>query len=188
MTVSRADWDSKVPWSKLAVGLPIRPERGEIAKVVAHAKGTYGWQYGDWVSHRAFGHKFHKGIDVVGWMDPRGKEHSLKKTLCLAPFDGLVEFVGSDEDEQPSIVLRHSTRGETRFRISFFGDLSEVAVEDGARVKRGDIVGRPGRTPSGRPFTHFGIGYRPIPGTQFRKEDYFVDPFRLFPGAKSAIK
>jgi murein DD-endopeptidase MepM/ murein hydrolase activator NlpD len=143
MSVSRADWNSSVPWRRLEVGFPIRPEHGTIAKIVAHPRGTYGWQNGDWVSNRPFGDKFHKGVDLVGWMDTKGNEHSLAKTLCLAPFDGVVEFVGSDEDEQPSIVIRHSSRGETRFRISFFGDLSALLVKDGARVVKGQPVGHP---------------------------------------------
>jgi len=188
MTVSRADWDSNVPWKRLEVGFPLQHERGEIARIVAHRRGTFGWQYGDWVSKRPFGRQFHKGVDLVGWIDPKGKEHSLKGTLCLAAFDGLVDYIGDDEDEQPSVVLRHSSIGEMRYRISFFGDLSELFVKKaGQRVKRGQPIGRPGRAPNGRHFTHFSIGYRPVEGV-LRKDDYFVDPFSLIPGAKSAIR
>jgi hypothetical protein len=187
MTVSRADWDSSVPWRRLEVGFPLQHARGEIARIVAHRRGTFGWQYGDWVSKRPFGRQFRQVVDRVGLMNPKRKENPLKDTLCLAAFDGLVDYIGDDEDEQPSVGLRHSSIGKMRYRISFFGDLSELFVKKpGQRVKRGQPIGRPGRAPNGRHFTHFSIGYRPVEGV-LRKEDYFVDPFSLIPGAKSAI-
>ena len=100
---------SSVPWKRLEVGFPLQPERGEIAKIVAHRRGTFGWQNGDWVSKRPLGRQFHNGVDIVGWMDPKGKEHSLRGTLCIARSTA-VDYAVDDEHEQPSVVLRQVDR------------------------------------------------------------------------------
>jgi murein DD-endopeptidase MepM/ murein hydrolase activator NlpD len=178
----QAEWSSSVPWRQLRVGFPIRPKQGEVAQMLGHHRGGFGWSRGDWVSQRAFGVRFHRGVDCIGWVDARGREHTLAGAECLAPYDARVEYVEIDEDGQPSVLLRHSTLGQGRFRISFFGDLSELFVKAGQRVDRGEPIGSPGRTAAGLRFFHFGIGYR------IRRphvSDRFVDPFKHMPGRRA---
>ena len=126
-----------------------------------------------------FGRKHHKGIDVIGCVDAEGALRPLDQLPICAPADGWVEFVGDDEDGNPSIILRHSSRRNGRFRITFFGDLKSVFVHEGQRVRAGDPIGTAGTTPTGLRFFHFGVGYRL---TGKRTDDVFVDPFNLMPG------
>ena len=167
--------DSRIPWSRAAVTLPFVNARA----IVAHRRGTFGWQEGDWVGGKPFGRKHHKGIDVIGCVDAAGAVRPLDRIRICAPADGWVEFVGADEDAKPSIVLRHSSRGAGRFRITFFGDLKSVFVHDSQRLRAGDPIATAGTTPGGLRFFHFGIGYRL---TGKRTDDVFVDPFVLMPG------
>jgi murein DD-endopeptidase MepM/ murein hydrolase activator NlpD len=167
--------DSRLPWSRAPITVPFAHARA----IVAHVRGTFGWQEGDWVGGQPFGRKHHKGIDVIGCVGADGVLRPLDRLRICAPADGWVEFVGADEDAKPSIVLRHSWRGSDRFRITFFGDLRRVFVRGGERLRAGDSIATAGTTPTGLRFFHFGVGYRL---TGKRVDDVFVDPFALMPG------
>jgi murein DD-endopeptidase MepM/ murein hydrolase activator NlpD len=74
---------------------------------------------------------FHSGLDIAG---DKGQP-------VFATADGTVDFSGYRGDYGNLIVVQHGYGLETRY-----GHLQTLSVEKGAKVKRGDIIGRVGAT------------------------------------------
>ena len=87
----------------------------------------FGWRTDPFTGRRTF----HEGIDIVA---PPG-------TPVLAPANAEVEFAGQLGSLGTAVLLRHGPDTVTRF-----GHLARTAVEPGARVRRGDVIGYTGST------------------------------------------
>ena len=91
---------------------------------------TFGYRVSPFTSVK----KMHEGLDIAA---PRGTE-------VLAPADGVVTFNGVKGAYGNLLVLDHGYGLVTRF-----GHLSQILVQPGTRVKRGDriaLVGNTGRS------------------------------------------
>lgn len=105
--------------------------------------------------------EFHNGVDIAGpWKDP-----------ILAPADGRVIRVGKDRLLGNYVKIQHTSRIKT-----MFGHMASTAVESGARVKRGDVIGYMGN--SGRStgtHLHYSVS---VDGKYVDPQDYILDrPF-----------
>lgn len=99
------------------------------------AKGELTSGYG-----RRWG-RMHRGLDIAA---PVG-------TPIRAAQDGRVSFVGSKGGYGLTVEIRHGGRQRTRYAHQ-----SEVMVARGARVRRGEVIGRIGTTGSSTgPHLHF---------------------------------
>ena len=99
------------------------PARGFVSS-------TFGYRISPFTSVK----KMHEGLDIAA---PRGTE-------VLAPADGVVTFNGVKGAYGNLLVLDHGYGLVTRF-----GHLSQILVQPGTRVKRGDriaLVGNTGRS------------------------------------------
>ncbi len=99
------------------------PSRGFVSS-------TFGYRVSPFTSVK----KMHEGLDIAA---PRGTE-------VLAPADGVVTFNGVKGAYGNLLVLDHGYGLVTRF-----GHLSQILVQPGTRVKRGDriaLVGNTGRS------------------------------------------
>jgi hypothetical protein len=154
-------WDTGLPWRAVRWQLPVvSMEEHTVAGIVVHEKGQYGWNRGDWVNGGSRERSFHYGLDVIGWISDSGVSLPLtKQILCCSPLEGVVTFVGPDEHDHLAVVLRHSAARDGRRRFSFFGDLEEVHIKKGQRVRAGSRLGRPSKLREDYRFFHFGIGY-----------------------------
>lgn len=74
---------------------------------------------------------FHGGIDIVA---PRGRE-------VTAPGDGIVIKSGRSQGLGNAVYLSHGYGLTTRY-----GHLMKITVEEGQKVKRGDVIGLVGNT------------------------------------------
>ena len=105
--------------------------------------------------------EFHNGVDIAGpWKDP-----------ILAPADGRVIRVGKDRLLGNYVKIEHSSRIKT-----LYGHMASTAVESGARVKRGAVIGYMGN--SGRStgtHLHYSVS---VDGKYVDPLDYILDrPF-----------
>lgn len=96
------------------------PSRGFVSS-------TFGYRVSPFTSVK----KMHEGLDIAA---PRGTE-------VLAPADGVVTFNGVKGAYGNLLVLDHGYGLVTRF-----GHLSQILVQPGTRVKRGDRIARVGNT------------------------------------------
>lgn len=99
----------------------------------------YGWRKDPWSGQR----EFHRGIDLVA---DSGVE-------IVAPADGVVSRVGRYPDYGNSLDLDHGSGYVTRY-----AHMSEVLVQPGERVERGQVIGKVGS--SGRstgPHLHYEV-------------------------------
>lgn len=95
---------------------------------------TRGWIIGDFgyrVSPLTGHLQMHEGIEISNSLD----------TPIVAPADGLVTTIGSDPDHGKMVVLSHGHGIVTRY-----GHLSQVDVEIGQKVGRGQTIGKMGNT------------------------------------------
>ncbi|MDW7711404.1 MAG: M23 family metallopeptidase [Deferrisomatales bacterium] len=119
----------------------------------------YGWR-GNPIT--GTGREFHNGVDIAGpWKAP-----------IVAPADGEVAQVGQDRRLGIYVRLRHGPAVQT-----VFGHLAVAKVKAGARVQRGDVIGRMGNT--GRSTgTHLHYSVR-VDGAYVDPQDYIWDrPFK----------
>lgn len=77
------------------------------------------------------GRRIHKGVDLAA---PRG-------TPIYAPADGVVAKAGPFSSYGNFIEIEHGADMETRY-----GHLSKIAVREGERVKKGELIGYVGST------------------------------------------
>jgi len=98
----------------------IWPTRGFVSS-------TFGYRISPFTSVK----KMHEGLDIAA---PRG-------TDVFAPADGVVTFDGVKGAYGNLLVLDHGYGLVTRF-----GHLSQILVQPGSRVKRGDRIARVGNT------------------------------------------
>lgn len=99
------------------------PTRGFVSS-------TFGYRISPFTSVK----KMHEGLDIAA---PRG-------TIVLAPADGVVTFTGVKGAYGNLVVLDHGYGLVTRY-----GHLSQILVQPGSHVKRGDriaLVGNTGRS------------------------------------------
>lgn len=123
--------------------------------------------YGD---GRDGGIRRHEGIDIFA---PRG-------TPLLAASDALVARVG-ERDRGGNIVTLYD---EERDLLLYYAHLEEQLVEQGARVRRGDVIGTMGNTGNAittPPHLHIGL-YQGSWRYDVDPWNYFVDPARTEPG------
>ena len=93
-----------------------------------------------------YSYENHEGTDFVG---PYG-------TPILATADGVVGRADYYGGYGNTVTLKHGYGYET-----LYAHMSEVAVESGARVKRGDVLGYLGNTGrSSGPHLHYGVYYK----------------------------
>ncbi|MFW5884343.1 MAG: M23 family metallopeptidase [bacterium] len=122
--------------------------------------------YGD---GRDGGIRRHEGVDIFA---PRG-------TRLLAASDSLVARVG-ERDRGGNIVTLYD---EERDLMLYYAHLEEQLVEQGTRVRRGDVIGTMGNSGNAittPPHLHIGLyqgGWR----YDVDPWDYFVDPPRIEP-------
>jgi len=113
--------------------------------------------YGNRTDPISGGHSFHQGMDLAAPVN----------TPVLATRDGVVTFCGFNEILGNHIIISHSGGYET-----VYGHLSSFAVQQGAKVSAGTMIGRVGLT--GRttgPHLHFEI----------RRKGIATDPEALLP-------
>lgn len=91
---------------------------------------------------------FHNGIDFVA---PNG-------TSVFAAADGRVEIAQRKDGFGNCIDLSHGYNYKTRY-----AHLSEILVEEGEEVKRGDLIGKVGSTGrSSQPHLHYEVWYKGV--------------------------
>ncbi len=102
----------------------ILPVRGKDAWMSC----GFGWRRNPYTGR---GREFHAGIDIAGQTGYH----------ILAPADG--EVIQAEEDRYlgKTVRIRHN-----KSLVTVFGHLDSIGVAEGARVKRGDVVGRMGNT------------------------------------------
>ena len=89
-------------------------------------------------------------------------------TPILAPADGEVRFVGSQRALGNTLILEHGYGVET-----VYGHLSEVLVERGQKVKRGERVALMGTTGrSTGPHLHYQVE---VNGAPKNPQNYILD-------------
>ena len=111
--------------SKAATGSDLHPDL--FPALEGYAGSGFGWRMDPFTGRRTF----HEGLDIVA---PPG-------TPVLAPADAEVEFAGRLGSLGTAVLLRHGQGTVTRF-----GHLARTAVEPGAQVRRGDVIGYTGST------------------------------------------
>lgn len=129
----------------------------DLASPVQNAKVTSGF---GWRTHPLYGdRRFHKGVDFAA---PEG-------TAVHAADDGVVEEIGWRGNYGQYIRIRHRAGISTHYaHLSAFGP----GLREGARVKRGQVIGRVGETGAATgPHLDYGV----IVG------DEHVDPLRAPP-------
>ena len=129
----------------------------DLASPVQNAKITSGF---GWRTHPLYGdRRFHKGVDFAA---PEG-------TAVHAADDGVVEEIGWRGNYGQYIRIRHRAGVSTHYaHLSAFGP----GLREGARVKRGQVIGRIGETGAATgPHLDYGV----IVG------DEHVDPLRAPP-------
>lgn len=96
---------------------------------ISHPKisSEFGWRKNPFTERR----EFHAGIDILG---PKG-------TKIIAPASGAVVEKGYDRWLGHFLVLDHGKGLKT-----IYGHMESVTVDQGMRVKRGDLLGRMGNT------------------------------------------
>jgi len=87
----------------------------------------YGWRSDPMTGKRAF----HRGIDIV----------APANTEILAPADGVVSRTGRYSDLGRSVDIAHGFGYVTRY-----AHMNKIEVQQGDRVRRGDLIGRVGST------------------------------------------
>lgn len=87
----------------------------------------FGWRKNPFTQRR----EFHVGIDIIG---PKG-------TRIIAPASGLVITRGYDRWLGNYLVLQHTEELKT-----IYGHLNRTVVEEGEKVKRGDVIGLMGNS------------------------------------------
>jgi murein DD-endopeptidase MepM/ murein hydrolase activator NlpD len=112
-------------------------------------KGWVTSEFGVRESPFRSGVEFHKGLDISTRF---GKE-------VVAPADGLVIVSGYDQQEGNYIKIDHG-----RGLATGFAHLSRMAVKQGMRVKKGDIIGYVGDTGrSTGPHLHYAVFVNNVP-------------------------
>ncbi len=112
-------------------------------------KGWVTSEFGVRESPFRSGVEFHKGLDISTRF---GKE-------VVAPADGLVIVSGYDQQEGNYIKIDHG-----RGLATGFAHLSRMAVRQGMRVKKGDIIGYVGDTGrSTGPHLHYAVFVNNVP-------------------------
>jgi len=107
--------------SRLAVTPSIKPVVGGLIS------SNFNWRPDPFTGQRTF----HWGIDIVAaWGNP-----------VIAPADGFVLKIKNDKYYGNSITLSHGLGVTT-----LYGHLSKIAVREGQKVKRGDVIGSVGNT------------------------------------------
>lgn len=175
-------WHTALSWGALHPQLPIaNTRRIPVKGLVVHRQGQYGWNNGNWINGDPEGTAFHYGLDIIGWLGENGKIFSLDdRAICCCPLEGVVHWIGKDEHGDQSIIIHHSPVRAKRRRFSFFGDLEEVYVKKGQRIRANIPVGRPCRIFGATRFFHFAMGYEVRVDGKWR--DYFVNPGASLPG------
>ena len=109
-------------------------KRNALAAATPSIWPAHGWLssvMGSRVDPVNGGADFHSGLDIAG---DRGQP-------VFATAEGVVEFAGYQGSYGNLVVIDHGYGLETRY-----GHLSKYDVGPGAKVKRGDIIGRVGAT------------------------------------------
>jgi hypothetical protein len=175
-----------LPWRSIRLQSPVATRKlHKVTGLVVHRQGQFGLNRGDWVNGDRNGTAFHHGLDVIGWIGESGVNPLDDQTVCCSPLHAVVDFVGPDEHEQPSIVLRHSSIRSKRIRFSFFGDLEEIYVKERQEIPENTPLGRPSLFRNKTRFFHFAIGYEL--SHQERSWDSFVNPCSSLDG-KIAVR
>ncbi len=102
--------------------------------------------------------EFHRGIDIL----------NKEGTPVIAPADGIVKKISKNALWGLNILISHGYNIETQY-----GHLKEVLVKKRQKVKRGDIIGRVGKT--GRttgPHLHYQIWVNGVPVNPM---DYIIE-------------
>ena len=122
---------------------------------------TQGWitsTFGHRVSPFTGAREMHKGLDIAGRV----------RTPVVASADGKVIFSGRRRALGNAVILRHGYGIET-----IYGHLSELSVEVGDQVKRGQKIGLMGNTGrSTGPHLHYQIQ---VQGTPVDPKNYILD-------------
>lgn len=101
----------------------LRPVAGEVIS-------AYGWvQSRTLSSETSAEYRLHPGVDLAA---PEG-------TPVKAAFSGEVIFAGPTDEIGLAVILDHGGGKET-----LYGNLSQVAVKKGAKVARGEVIGKVG--------------------------------------------
>ncbi|MEE8556537.1 MAG: M23 family metallopeptidase [Myxococcota bacterium] len=122
---------------------------------------TRGWvtsEFGNRSSPFTGSREFHRGIDIA----------ARPGTPIVAPADGKVRYVGEHRALGRTVIVRHGYGVET-----FYGHLSEVFVEPGDRIKRGQelaSIGSTGRSTG--PHLHYQVQ---INGAPVDPRNYMLD-------------
>ncbi len=112
---------------------------------------------------------FHSGIDYAA---PEG-------TKVYATADGVVILAANQRRYGNQIIIKHNSDYQTRF-----AHLSEISVNSGQRIKRGDVIGLVGNTGKSLiPHLHYEVIYR---GKPVNPVNYFF--LDLFPEDYIKIK
>lgn len=143
-----AAWDEKARY--LAVTPSLAPAQGRFSD-------GFGWRPDPFTGER----EFHRGLDIVANVgDP-----------VRAAADGLVTVASRMNGYGKVINLAHSAALSSRY-----AHLSEILVRPGARVKRGDVIGRVGSTGrSSGPHLHYEVlrGGRAVDPRKYLGESLF---------------
>lgn len=149
--------DTPVPPILLSPG-PSRPGVGDLAEMVrglwnaipayspvngsSRLTSDFGWRRSPFTGRR----EFHGGIDLA----------AARGTSIVAPADGIVERVFTDEASGRVLVLEHGNGMET-----VFGHLDDVLVAEGQGVRRGQAIAKLGSSGwrSTGPHLHYSIRF-----------------------------
>lgn len=103
------------------------PEWNLVPPAVGAISSPFGWR-----THPIYNDlRYHTGVDIA----------ALEGSDVVAAREGQVLAVGDDEIWGNNVLLQHA--GD---QVTFYAHLSEVLVTKGQQVKRGQVIGKVGRT------------------------------------------
>lgn len=141
--------------------LPSLEEREKYMKSIPLLWPVRGWvtsEFGFRYMPMFETHKFHQGIDIATRIG----------TSIIAPANGMVTFAGWEGTYGKTIVIDHGYGIVTRY-----AHLSEIYVNMGKEVKRGEIIGTVGDTGiTTGPHLHYEVIVNGVP---VNPRDYMVD-------------
>jgi len=105
-----------------------------------------------------FSYEYHSGIDIS----------NIPGTKIMATADGVVRYTGWASGYGLSVVIDHGFGYST-----LYGHMSEIKVEEGMNIKRGEEIGRMGSTgTSTGPHLHYEVWENNVPKNPVKYLDY----------------
>ncbi len=136
----------------------------DVIPAIKPTNGTYGDRFGMRFHPILKIRRMHKGIDIRAYYN----------TPVYAPGGGKVEFVGRKGGFGKTIIINHGFGYKT-----LYAHLNKYKVKQGAKVKRGDLIGLTGS--SGRfstgPHLHYEVSHN---GVLLNPRNFIFDDIKLF--------